>query len=289
MEALRIEQLGAGREGEALAFLAGDPVRNLRMIWAVRRWGLFNLGLAEQGSYLAAFGAGGMRGLLFRSNLNLWRLGGAREAGRELAAEALSRWGLPEVLAGPQDEVEMLLREVPALARAVERREAEVSLLLTAERFRPLRGAAKRAGEDDLDDLVELERMMQVELLGGCAADWVIRLQMRRAVEEGTAALVRHAGRAVAKAEMEASTPQADELGGVYTVPRYRRRGFASSACTLVCASSLARGKKVRLETQRENAAALAFYARLGFEELWPHLAVRFVRPGRGWQRRGPF
>jgi ribosomal protein S18 acetylase RimI-like enzyme len=273
---LRIEELGIGQERGALDFLDRDPVRNLRIIWALRRWGLLDLGLAEQGRYLTARGSEGILGILFLNNHGMMRLAARGEVARALAERALSLWGIPHVLAGPEEEVEGLLSVVDELAHAVEHREEEISLTLSARDFIPYWGRAEPAGEDDLDDLVGLERMLHVELLGSCAEGWILRSQLRRSLEEASAALVRWDGRAAAKAEIEATTPLADELGGVYTVPELRRRGFAAAACSLVCRASLEGGKMVRLETQRDNAAAAGLYARLGFRELWPHLAVRF-------------
>ena len=271
-------QLGAGQEEVALSFLGSDHVRNLRIIWALRRWGLFDIGLPEQGRCLAYDEGGEIKGLLFSNNLGIWRLAADGPAAAGLAAEALSLWGIPEMLAGAEEEVDGLLQGVESMADAVEHREKETSLLLGPEDFRPIGEEAVLAAEDDLDDLVDLERELQLELLGSCAAAWVIRSQIRMAVEEGAAALVRWEGEAVAKAAMEAVTPKVDELGGVYTRPDYRLRGFASAACTLVCSSSLDKGKMVRLETQRDNQAALRFYGRLGFRELWPHVVIRFQR-----------
>lgn len=276
---IRFEEVGYEQGEEALSFLRREPVRNLRIIWALSRWGLFDLGLPEQGRLMAARGPGGIEGLLFLNNQGLWRLAAQGERALGLAGEALARWGMPEVLAGPEDEIEALLEGIEALRDGVAYREKEVSLLLGAGAFRPRRGEARLAGEADLEDLVLLEGMMQDELLGSRAEPWVIRSQMRRAVEGGAAALVRRDGRAVSKAEMEATTRRADELGGVYTLPSCRGRGFAAWACTLVCESSLNRGKEVRLETQRDNRAALSFYGGLGFRVLWPHLAVRFKTP----------
>lgn len=280
---IELRELGPGEVGTALSFLEEDPVGNLHLIWPLRRWGLFNLGLPEQGRLLGAYLRKSLRGLLFRGNLGVWRLSAGGEEAAALAEKALSLWGLPEVLAGPEDDVEALLEEIEEMRKAVEHRERELSLLLSDGDFRPRRGSAARCEPGDLDDLVDLEEMMQLELLGSRSRRAVIASQMLRAVEM-SAALVRCGGLAVAKAEIEATTPKVDELGGVYTLPSHRRRGYATSACTLVCAESLSRGRKVRLETQRDNLAALELYKRLGFRELWPHLAVRFARGGP----RGP-
>jgi GNAT superfamily N-acetyltransferase len=272
----RIEELNTGQVRKALAFLEEEPFRNLRMVWAMRRWGPFDLGLAEQGRYLLAGDDQGLCGVLFCNNQGMWRLAAAGETARALAEQALSMWDMPRLLAGPEEEVEALLGAIKPLARAVEHREEEVTLSLSGEDFRPCKAAGGMlAGDGDLDDLVALERMLQLELLGSCAEEWVVRSQMLRATE-AAAALVRYGGRVVAKAELEASTPGADELGGVYTVQGMRRRRFASSACSLVCAPSLARGNRVRLETQRDNTASIRLYESLGFKRAWPHLVVRF-------------
>ena len=271
---MNIEELEIGKVRQALSFLEEEPFRNLRMVWALRTWGPFNLGLAEQGRYMSAVDTRGICGLLLCNNNGTWRLAASGVTACALAEEALRRWGLPRVLAGPEEEVEALLAGVPALERTVCHRDEEVTLSLSAEDFRPGE-AGEPAREEDLDDLVSLERMLQAELLGSCAEAWVIRSQMLRALE-ASAAVARCDGRVVAKAEIEAATPRADELGGVFTVPGMRRRRFASSVCSLLCASSLAQGKKIRLETQRDNEAALGLYENLGFKRFRPHLAVRF-------------
>lgn len=275
------ELVGPGEEGELLAFLEGDPVANLRLIWAVRRWGLFNLGLAEQGAFLAARSRGRMAGVLFRDNLGLWRTAAGREEARPLVRAALDFWELPAAVAGRLEEVEGMLADFPELSREVARREEEVSLLLEPDRFRPREPErARLAGEKDLEALVGLERSFQHEYLGRASRDWEIRLRMLRLVEAGSAAVAPGEGMPAAKAEMEASTPRADELGGVYTLPQFRRLGLAASACSLLCARSLAAGKVVRLEARRDNPAALSLYRKIGFRELWPHLVVVFKGSG---------
>lgn len=276
-ESLTCEELAPGDEKGLLAFLERDAVKNLRMVWSVRRWGLLNLGLAEQGSFLAARSGSEIRGVLLRENQGIWRVAGEGEAAVVLARAALEEWGMPEAVAGRREEVVFLLERFPELGGAEVRREEEVALVLEAGSFTPRDPEkAEHARLEDIEALVGLERALQWDLLGSVSRDWAIRLQMLRVVEGGACAVVRDGGQVVAKAEMEAVTPRADELGGVYTVPDHRRRGFAAAACSLLCSHSLSRGKVVRLETQKDNHAAIALYRGLGFRELWPHLVVSF-------------
>lgn len=271
-----IEELGPGWERRILAFLENDAVRNLRIIWSLRTFGLFNLGLPEQGRVLGCLSGEGLCGVLFADNLGLWRIAAPPEATSVLVEEGMERWGFPEAVAGPEEQVEGILEEFPELRGRVSRKEEEVSLLLEPGRFRPRGGGATWAEEEDLPELVVLEKGLQRELVGSCAAEAVIRRQLGRVLENGGIALVRRGGRVVCKADVEAVTPGADELGGVYTLPPWRGMGFASAACSLACTPSVSRGKPVRLETQRDNRPALALYRGLGFRELWPHLVVCF-------------
>ncbi len=273
---IQLEELRPGDERKALAFLEADPVRNLRIIWALRRWGLFNLGLPEQGKYMFALLNGDIFGISFFNNLGLLRLAAPQDASLVLVERCLLYWGSPGLLVGPEDEVDYILSHFSVLESAVEHVEEEVSMILSADDFRPHRKKASLALLEDVEALASLERLMQLEMLGNCAAEWVIRSQMLRAVEGGVAALVMHRGHAVAKAEMDATTPSVDELGGVFTLPSKRGKGYAGACCSFLCRLSLDAGKQIRLETQRENSMALSLYSKLGFQTLWPHVAVRF-------------
>lgn len=273
---VELEELKPTDLRTALRWLDAEPVRNLRIIWALRTWGIFNLGLPEQGRYLTAFEDGDLRGLLFLNNLGLLRLSGPPEIGIRLVERALMLWGLPGLLAGPEDMVDSILSRFSSLESAVEHIEEEVSMVLQPEDFKPYGKKASLSLLEDVDELVELERLMQLEMLGSSAAEWVLRSQILRAVEGGVSCLIRHRGRVVGKAEMDATTPAADELGGVFTLPGMRGRGYAKACCSFLCGLSVASGKTVRLETQRDNLPALAVYSELGFRPMWPHLAVRF-------------
>lgn len=277
----QLQELGPGDERKALSYLEADAFRNLRIIWALRRWGLFNLGLPEQGKYLVARVNGNINGLLFLNNLGLLRLAAPKEVALQLMEKSLLLWGLPGLLVGPQDEVDFVLSRFNAMEGAIEHVEEEVTMILSSEDFKPYGKKATLALLEDVDDLAELEKLMQLEMLGISSADWVIRSQIIRAIEDGAASLVRHGGHIVAKAEMDATTPAIDELGGVYTVSSKRRKGYAWACCSFLCQLSLSRGKRVRLETQRDNLAALQLYDLLGFRPLWPHLTVRFKSRSR--------
>ncbi len=269
-----------GEEGQILEFLERDPLRNLRIVYPLRRYGLLNLGFPEQGLCLVLSKKGEVGGVLFWDNLGLVRWSAPRIEAEALMEAALERWGCPQALAGEEGEVAHLLDRFPELRREVEHVEEEVSMILEPHAFRGPDGGAELARGEDLREWMELEREMQVEILGRAASARVLRREARLLLGEGRAFLVREDGKAVSKAALEAVTPAADELGGVYTRKSHRGRGYALSACGAACASSLSRGKRVRLETQRDNLPAISLYRRLGFVTMWNHLVVRLKGEG---------
>ena len=276
--ASRLEVAVPGQEAEVLDYLERDPVRNLRMVYPLRRFGLFNLGLPEQGNFLVLRGNDAVRGVLFRDNLGLvrWCPGGTEA---ELLLErSMELWGFPGAMVGEEGETDFLLSRFPEVRRRVEHVEEELSMVLRPNALRlPPEGSERAvpADEKDLDDWIELERELQLELLGCSASTHLLRREARVLLEEGRAFVVREGGRAVSKAALEAVTPAADELGGVFTRMECRRRGHALSACGAACALSTGKGRWVRLETQRDNHAAISLYMRLGFTTFWHHLVVR--------------
>jgi GNAT superfamily N-acetyltransferase len=283
--ASRLEVAVPGQEAEVLDYLERDPVRNLRMVYPLRRFGLFNLGLPEQGSFLVLRINDAVRGVLFRDNLGLVRwCPGGKEA-EVLLEGSMELWGFPGALVGEEEETDSLLSRFPEVRRRVEHVEEEASMLLHPRAFRLPQERLERAAlasDGDLEDWIELEKQLQSELLGCSVSTHLLRREARVLLEEGRAFVVREGGRAVSKAALEAVTPAADELGGVFTRMECRRKGHALSACAAACALSVGRGRWVRLETQRDNHAAISLYMRLGFTTLWHHLVVRLgdVDPG---------
>lgn len=78
----------------------------------------------------------------------------------------------------------------------------------------------------------------------------------------------------VAKCEYSAVTPEAVQLMGVWTHPRYRRRGFGRELLREVCGHLSRRGKAVTLFVNDFNLPAVAMYESLGFERIGMNRAL---------------
>jgi uncharacterized protein len=81
-------------------------------------------------------------------------------------------------------------------------------------------------------------------------------------------------GTIVAKCEYSALTPAAAQLMGVWTHPRYRRRGFSFALLREVCGHLSRRGKTVTLFVNDFNRPAIALYESLGFERVGMNRAL---------------
>ncbi len=77
--------------------------------------------------------------------------------------------------------------------------------------------------------------------------------------------------------------PEVWVVGGVYTKPRFRGRGYAKAVTSAVTEEAVNAGAKAVLHVRRDNEAALKVYRRLGYrvisEKVWIFYKPREVKP----------
>lgn len=91
--------------------------------------------------------------------------------------------------------------------------------------------------------------------------------------------LVETEGRVVAAASSTGETPRAAMVGGVWTAPHARNRGYASAVVAALTSDLCDAGLRPYLFYLRENAPAARVYARIGYREVgaW---SVATIAPG---------
>ncbi len=94
------------------------------------------------------------------------------------------------------------------------------------------------------------------------------RERIRELVEKKRSVIRVEDGVIATKCEYSAVTPEAVQLMGVWTDPRYRRRGLAYEMLSEVCGHITRKGKKVTLFVNDFNAPAIALYESLGFQRI---------------------
>jgi predicted GNAT family acetyltransferase len=81
-------------------------------------------------------------------------------------------------------------------------------------------------------------------------------------------------GAIVAKCEFSALTDEAVQLMGVWTHPRYRRRGLMRASLREICGHLFRKGKTVTLFVNDFNQPAITLYESLGFQRIGVNRAL---------------
>ncbi|HEX7150125.1 MAG TPA: GNAT family N-acetyltransferase [Thermoanaerobaculia bacterium] len=81
-------------------------------------------------------------------------------------------------------------------------------------------------------------------------------------------------GQIASKCEYSAVTNEAVQLMGVWTHPRFRRRGLSRETLSEVCGHLFRKGKTVTLFVNDFNSPAIALYESLGFERIGMNRAL---------------
>jgi GNAT superfamily N-acetyltransferase len=139
--------------------------------------------------------------------------------------------------------------------------------------------SVRRAGPGDLDELMPLQEAYEREEVltpihrfnpAAC------RASLARAVERQLLFVAVEGGVIVGKAGTNARGFRVDQIGGVYTLPARRGRGVAAALMATLLAEIARLGRKPSLFVKPANAAALALYRGLGFEDIGEYRADYF-------------
>jgi len=100
------------------------------------------------------------------------------------------------------------------------------------------------------------------------------RERVRELVEQKRSVIRVVDGRIAAKCEYSAVTSETVQLMGVWTDPRFRRRGYARNLLREVCGHCARKGKTVTLFVNDFNLPAIALYEELGFQRIGMNRAL---------------
>jgi ribosomal protein S18 acetylase RimI-like enzyme len=136
---------------------------------------------------------------------------------------------------------------------------------------------ARYATRKDLDALVPACAAMHKEEVGidpmeRDAAGY--RERISELVEKKRAVIRIVDGVIASKCEYSALTPESAQLMGVWTHPRFRRRGLSFELLREVCGHLSRRGKIVTLFVNDFNSPAIQLYESLGFERIGMNRAL---------------
>ncbi|MGD2148897.1 MAG: GNAT family N-acetyltransferase [Anaerolineae bacterium] len=281
--------LEPGDEALLEAFLLPRVESSMFLLGNMRDSGLRDRGEPYEGSYAAMVEDGRITGvvahfwnavLVFQApgNENLLWKAAAEASGRRVAG-----------LIGPNDQVEVARRALPVPAEGVQldTREKLYSLALeemvVPEALSSGEVDGRRIGPADVELVTAWQVAYDVEALGAKEAPeaWSEnRERVKRSLKEGRTWVLERQGEAVSCSSFNTAVAEAVQIGGVWTPPELRRRGYGR--CVVAASLLQARAEGVEtaiLFTGEENVAAQRAYTALGFRHIGDYRLVLLDPP----------
>lgn len=288
MPALRL--LGPGDEGLLSGFFERYPDTTLFLQSNSLAAGLLDRGEPQQGSYVAALGEDGAVRALACHCWNGNVLVEAPEALAEVVRAAVAASGRAVTGLIGVDAQARAARGALGLegaATMLDSREDLFVLALADLRVPPPLAsealACRLPREDELPALAAWRHDYRVEAIGETAGDG-LRAKAAEEVarwQEGARHFVlTEDGRLVAYAAYNAETPACVQIGGVWTPPALRRRGYGRAVVAGALLAARARGVvRSVLFTPAGNAPAQAAYRALGYQRIGDYALILFCEP----------
>lgn len=263
--------------------LDADPVRHtlaVSVLAAWRRGGTLNEpavlltvhGEAGSGAPDATFDVGELRGAVLR--VDQWPLivSALPAPLAPAVAQALHGHDQPPGVHGPQDSAEAFATQWARLT-GVETKLGMAQRLFALGELRPPRGvpgAARVAGQQDLDLLIQWRQDFADEALHGWPAPRDPRQALSRQIAAGQANVLWELdGQPVSLATAGAPAAGMSRIGPVWTPREYRGRGFGS-AVTAACSQQAmdAGARHVVLFTDLTNPVSNSIYRKMGYRPV---------------------
>lgn len=274
METARV--LRPGDEGLLLAFLRAHTDTTMFLQSNVQRAGLDDRGEKYQGTYAGAFRGDELVGVVAHAWNGMLLFGAPDGLERALRTAVASSGRGVQGLAGEVTQVRAA-RTMLGLDTAQATLDGDEILyvldlaeLRVPEALAAGRVSARRAQANDLGVLCPWGVAYKVEAVGsepGPELDADVAEHMRAELTQGTQWIAEAEGQPVAMTRFNATTADVVQVGGVYTPPADRSRGYA--ACVVAQSLLDAREEGATrsiLFTEEGNAPARRCYESLGYE-----------------------
>jgi len=277
---MEYRRLDNGDTEQAMAYLLRDPVMNVVLLSNTARFGL------EQGEspfHADCFGGWGESGLQVVGALyNIGAFFFHADSAESMSGMARCIAGLgrvPAYTAGTRGQVATFLEELSALVPVTPELIESVYMVLRDEVSDvPRAGEARAATPDDLDVMVSMQADFELEAFGKTVVEEEsLQRLLAYQVGEGGATVVEVHGRVVSKAEATVAESHCALVGGVYTLPEWRGKGYSTTCMGALCRSLLSRVPAVGLNVFVENHSARRVYEKTGFDVVEDWLTVEMA------------
>ena len=273
-----VRVLRPGDEALLEAFLLPRIESSMFLVGNMRDSGLTDTGRAYEGSYAAAFEGGRITGVVahyWNQNLvfqapvhlnSLWR-----------AAVETSRRSISGLI-GPNDQVAMAKQALEIDDSRVQMDETEklyslkLDDLIVPEDLSSGKVTGRRIAPRDLELITEWTVAYSVEAIGSQDSPklWEkSKSSVERSLKKGHTWVLESQREPVACSSFNTAIKEAVQVGGVWTPPELRRRGYGRSVVAASLLDARAEGaEKAILFTGESNIAAQRAYTALGFRHI---------------------
>lgn len=284
-----IRQLHPGDEVVLEAFLLPRLETSMFLLSNMRESGLEYDGKRYTGDYVAAFEDDHIVAVM----AHFWNGIVITQAPVHLVAlwrETLRVSGRPlKGLIGPHEQVHALKSTLPleSVALQLDRREILYSLtlddLVVPEPLQTGRVTGRPAEYHDVDILARWRVSYEIEALGEEETEQLEaheRTMAERAVEEGNTWILEAHGQPVATSAFNSRIAEAVQIGGVWTPPEFRRRGYARCVVAQSLLDAHNEGAQTAiLFTDEDNIPAQKAYTSLGFRHTGDYYLFMLREP----------